>query len=444
VAYLGLENGYNDAPLLFAKFYLLWTILAMIWFRPIFTGAMRRISLRADAVAVLPLVVVFGGFILLVLPALPEIAVSRAPADPPEFMFASAWYYLPKSFDILFQQVLTAAVIRTAAGQGFSLVATSIGMAALFGGFHLMLAFDGFTPTYVLRFTIAATLFGLLAPYRYLRMRRGFLWAYGLHWSFYALDATTTHFVPAVWRRCKFKTYLSYHGFAAALLLGTAMAYAEVDTSLFSADAMVKPPETVDCTLTTGEAAHCALFVVKYLPDNLEIGPFCLTTLDETGGILDWDGDNPGVYRLNRAVFEMLSGLGYTFYDEAGNIYITDPGSGSPPAQDNTCLSATADEAVEMTMRIPLTPVVADTPTDLGTVAKVSIALDGVPVFADLPSVLETGHMPAMDTCGGHIDPGGWYHWLGTATDMKTVFDDAALDAECGLAQSAGRSSAMR
>jgi hypothetical protein len=71
-------------------------------------------------------------------------------------------------------------------------------MAALFGGFHLMLAFDGFTPIYVLRFTIAATAFGALAPTLYLRARRGFFWAYGLHWAFYALDATVTRFVLAI------------------------------------------------------------------------------------------------------------------------------------------------------------------------------------------------------------------------------------------------------
>jgi hypothetical protein len=196
-AFFGLTSGYTEAPFLFAGYYLLWTILAVIWFRPILSEEMRRISLHGDALATLPLIVIFGGFILLVLPALPEIPLWRAPVDPPEFMFASAWYYLPKSFDILFQQVLIVTMIRTAAGQRFGLVPISIGMAALFGAFHLMLIFDGFTPTYVTRFTLAATAFGALAPYLYLRVRRGFFVAYGLHWAFYALDATVTHFVLA-------------------------------------------------------------------------------------------------------------------------------------------------------------------------------------------------------------------------------------------------------
>ena len=64
-------------------------------------------------------------------------------------------------------------------------------LAALFGGFHLLLIFDGFTSYYVTRFTIAATLFGLLLPYFYLRTRYGFRWAYGL-------EAAITHLVLGV------------------------------------------------------------------------------------------------------------------------------------------------------------------------------------------------------------------------------------------------------
>ena len=113
-------------------------------------------------------------------------------------MFASGWYYLPKSADILFQQVLVASMIFTASQSKFSLPAIAVGMGLMFGGFHILLAFDGFSPLYVARFTIAASLFGLVVPYLYLRLKHGFRWAYGLHWSFYALDAAITHIVLAV------------------------------------------------------------------------------------------------------------------------------------------------------------------------------------------------------------------------------------------------------
>jgi YHYH protein len=221
-----------------------------------------------------------------------------------------------------------------------------------------------------------------------------------------------------------------------ATLLTVSAAQAEVDASLFSRDALVKDPAVVDCTLTNGETAKCVQLVVKYKPDNLNIGPFCPTTFNETGGIWDWDGDKPGVYRLNRAFFEMLRSMGYTFYDSSGKVYVADPAAGRPMYK-NTCLMAKADAAVQITILVPANAKKAGKVTELGTVAKVGVALDGVPIFSDAPSVLKTGHLPALDTCGGHIDPGGWYHWHGTATDIDTVYKHNHVDAACGLKQSA-------
>jgi YHYH protein len=169
-------------------------------------------------------------------------------------------------------------------------------------------------------------------------------------------------------------------------------------------------------------------------PDNLQIGPFCPTTVNDTGGIWNWDGKEAGLYRVDGAFLKMLNGLGYKFYDADGKVYIS-TSTATKPKFDNTCMSMKADAAVEMAILLPMTPKMADKPTDLGTVAKVGLALDGVPIFADAPSVLKTGHMPALDTCGGHIDPGGWYHWHATSTDINGVYDQKKVAAKCALQQ---------
>jgi hypothetical protein len=115
----------------------------------------------------------------------------------------------------------------------------------------------------------------------------------------------------------------------------------QVDADRFGRDALVKEPEVTECQLTTGEPAQCLRLVLKYKPDKLEIGPFCPSTLNEVGGIWDWDGEKPGVYRLNRTFFEMLKGLGYEFYDANETVHISDPAAG-PPAFKNACLVAKA------------------------------------------------------------------------------------------------------
>lgn len=195
---LAVESGYDDAPIFFACYYLGWSTVALLVFRHVFAGQLSRPILFGHVTALAPILIAYGAFVVLALPLLPDISIYRAPPNPPEFMFASAWYYLPKSFDILFQQVLVAAMVLRAHRALVPLRAISILMAMLFGGFHLTLALDGFTTLYVARFTVAASIFGLMIPWIYLRTRHGFRWAYGLHWGLYALDAVITHLVLAV------------------------------------------------------------------------------------------------------------------------------------------------------------------------------------------------------------------------------------------------------
>lgn len=218
----------------------------------------------------------------------------------------------------------------------------------------------------------------------------------------------------------------------AALCAIPAVAQAHADQKSISDSALATPAEIVDCTLENGDAAHCASYTVKYLPDSLEIGPFCPATVQDNGGIWDWDGENAGLYRINGAYLQMLAELGYQFYDEDGVVNVFDIRIEGPEA-DHECIAGSVDPEVEMTILIPINPVMADEVTSLGTVAKVGVALDGVPIFADAPSVLDTGHMPALDTCGGHVDPGGWYHWHATATDIDTVFAEEEVEAACAF-----------
>ena len=195
---IGLETGYDDAPFRFAAYRSGWTTLALAAFRIVRSDELMRPRLTGHAMALAPILAAYGAFVALALPLLPEVSVWRAPPRLPEFMFASAWYYLPKSADILLQQVLVAAMVRCAHAAGMPIRAIALMMATLFGGLHLTLALDGFTALYAARFTVAATLFGLLAPHLCVRKRRGFAWAYGLHWGFYVADADVTHLVLAV------------------------------------------------------------------------------------------------------------------------------------------------------------------------------------------------------------------------------------------------------
>ncbi|MEM5542329.1 YHYH protein [Sulfitobacter sp. AS92] len=223
---------------------------------------------------------------------------------------------------------------------------------------------------------------------------------------------------------------------ACAYLALAGLVLAHPDTDAFVQSAFLQAPEIVDCTLEDGTETQCHQITVGYLPDGLETGPFCPATLDDAGGIWDWTGENSGLYRIDGNFLRMLDGLGYRFFDDDGNVYSVDNAT-ERPTVDHACINVSVDESVEITMLLPVEPVMADAPTQLGTVGKVGVALDGVPIFSDAPEVQVTGHMPALDTCGGHIDPGGWYHWHATSTDMTTTFLAEGVDADCALEQDA-------
>lgn len=212
----------------------------------------------------------------------------------------------------------------------------------------------------------------------------------------------------------------------------TALAHPDIEE--FAKTAFAEQPVTVDCTLEDGTASSCYKITVNYMPKDLDIGPFCPATLNDAGGIWDWTGVNAKLYRVDGAFLGMLDELGYSFFDEDGTVHTVDIAT-ERPTVDHACINVSADESVEITMLLPVTPVMAGSPSPLGTVSKVGVALDGVPIFSDAPSIQQTGHMPALDTCGGHIDPGGWYHWHATSTDIETVFEKQGVAADCALDQ---------
>lgn len=221
---------------------------------------------------------------------------------------------------------------------------------------------------------------------------------------------------------------------AAAFAALPITAFSHSQAEHFSSNVFTKAPEIVDCELEDGSEASCYELTVGYLPESITPGPFCPATLDDKGGLWYWDGDDEGLYRLNREFWMLLDSLGYKFFNDDGSVNIVDNAS-SPPEAEHACINVAPDENVTVTMRIPIHPVMSPEPIYLDTVAKVGVALDGAPIFADAPSVQDRGHLPALDICGGHIDPGGWYHWHAIASDIQVALDDADVQALCGQPQ---------
>ena len=220
---------------------------------------------------------------------------------------------------------------------------------------------------------------------------------------------------------------------------GTSQGAVDV-TTLFIDGALTSEPTTVDCTLENGSETTCYRLDIASLATTVDTdGPYCPATTSDVGGIWVWDGDEPGLYALDGNFWDLMTSQGYEFADADEDITITDPaeGAASSSTTQNSCLEATADGSYHLQVLIPTSPEKLDTPTDLSTISQVGLALDGVTIFGDAPSVADRGGLPALDACGGHIDPSGYYHWHFGAESIQANLDKADAGVTCSVDQDA-------
>lgn len=204
---------------------------------------------------------------------------------------------------------------------------------------------------------------------------------------------------------------------------------------LFDDGALVADAEVVDCALEDGTATTCHQLTVTSQPSTVDTGPFCPTTVDsDEHGIFTWDGDDPGLYALDADFWAMVEAQGYDFVEADGAIRTADPAGARPDG--DACLQATPDGSYTLQVLLPVEPVVLDEPTDLGTVSQVGLAVDGITVFGDAPSGT-SGAIPALDHCGGHDDPSGYYHWHVGSSTIQAVLDAAGVEVTCSVDQDA-------
>jgi hypothetical protein len=156
----GIQTNYNASSIAIGAYYALWVALALVVFWPLYRTWWVAHENRFTTYVLLSLafaaLVLFPGYAL---PLLPPINWAE-PWRPPEVVFATPWYFLPKSIEILFQQFLIAAMVIALSAQRYGLWTISLACAAAFGATHILVAFDNVPAGYVIRFMAAGALFG--------------------------------------------------------------------------------------------------------------------------------------------------------------------------------------------------------------------------------------------------------------------------------------------
>ena len=201
---LGVQPSYNAGSVGVTLYYVFWVGIAVITFWPVY-GTWPRYSRwvtfenRLTSYVIWSLA--FAGcalFAAYVLPLLPSINWTE-PWNPPDIRVATSWYFLPKSIEILFQQLLIVALVLLLSARRQSIRNIAVYCAVLFGGAHIFLLFGGMPIGYVIRFMAAASAFAFAFPYLLLRVPNGIAYSYIVHWLYYAITVAMPHiFSPSV------------------------------------------------------------------------------------------------------------------------------------------------------------------------------------------------------------------------------------------------------
>lgn len=187
------EPSYNHDPIANATYYVFWIGVAVITFSHTYTTWRRYSRWHLFEKRGLSLVFWAGFFAVAitytayVLPSLPPFEWRTEWGPVPELPLAEPLYFLPKSFEIIFQQLLILALVLVLAAEGLSVRRISLACALLFGGMHLLLMFDQVPWSLVVRFVVVASLFGLVFPVLILRVQNGLAYSFAIHWGYYAL-----------------------------------------------------------------------------------------------------------------------------------------------------------------------------------------------------------------------------------------------------------------
>ncbi|KKR02442.1 MAG: hypothetical protein UT29_C0002G0004 [Candidatus Yanofskybacteria bacterium GW2011_GWA1_39_13] len=192
----GLRLSYNSAPIVIAVYFLLWAIVSTLFFWDLFKKNVTKKqniwlygTLSLGSAGLIWGMLYFFSF----LPAL-EVPILSFNTD---ILFSTPWYFLPKSIEILVQQILIAVLVLEFYSRFNSLKETVISYAICFGLAHVLLfSINGAPTTYALMMIAGSVLSALIFPYLILRIRGGFIYAYVIHLVFYIILATILRTLP--------------------------------------------------------------------------------------------------------------------------------------------------------------------------------------------------------------------------------------------------------
>jgi hypothetical protein len=194
---LGVDLSYNESPIIFAVYFAVWFALGLYIFWDLFVTFLSFERYVWFYVYVGIGLVGFCSVSFYILSLLP-VALGEHIAPYTDIVFATPWYFLPKSTEILLQQTIVIALVIGLHNQFQSFARTVLGYLAFFGGVHVLTYFFGTDPTpHAGVMAVAAVISTAFFPYLILKVRSGFVYCFIIHLTFYIGLSIYLHTLPS-------------------------------------------------------------------------------------------------------------------------------------------------------------------------------------------------------------------------------------------------------
>lgn len=195
---LGYSIDYNTGPVPIAIYYLIWSLASLGYFWKLFSDWLvvdSHIWRYMGTSLFIAILMAFGVHVLSFFPALHGPVV----APYTDLLFITPWYFLPKAFEVMLQQILITTLILAFYYRYNSFKAMLIAYGLLFVGSHIALfALTGAPEDHAAWITGWAACSTLVFPYLILKIRGGFVYAYAIHLSSYIVLSMILHTWPPI------------------------------------------------------------------------------------------------------------------------------------------------------------------------------------------------------------------------------------------------------
>ena len=199
-----------------------------------------------------------------------------------------------------------------------------------------------------------------------------------------------------------------------------------VNPAFFIEESLLQPIEKEKYKLSNGTTTECYKVVVKSVPHEHKMGPWCPTHIKdskEKGGIWFEDGkvyDVDGHFISN--IGEFYSDTKWKLYNEDGSIKVTKTqeaceGAAKPDVEEiykNHCVECQPSFYHDhiTTYYIPVNPIY-QTSSNNPRRGIMGVAFNGVNFDPPAPThaILEAHTLAPLDDCGGHVNPHTGYHY---------------------------------